>query len=105
MLNNLIHFKNIPWEHPQNGAKQKVFSKDGKRLRLLRFSDSFTEEDWCTKGHVGFVVSGEMEIQFKDKIEHYQTGDGLWIEKGEDNKHKVKIKKGKLVELILFERK
>lgn len=103
MTEPLIAFREIPWEHPAPGVAQKVSSDGTKRLRLLRFADSFVEEDWCPKGHVGYVMSGEMHISFNGNLRKFQTGDGLWIEPGDESKHKVIMTKGKRVELILFE--
>jgi quercetin dioxygenase-like cupin family protein len=54
-------------------------------------------------GHVGFVLRGEMKIDFNGKILSYKAGDGIWINQGVDSKHKVIIEKDKFVELILFE--
>jgi hypothetical protein len=105
MQDNLIHFVNVEWEHPQEGVKQKVYSNGDKQLRLLRFNDNFIEHDWCTKGHVGYVLCGEMKIDFDGEIKRYSQGDGLWIDAGEQSKHKVSIEKGNQVELILFESK
>lgn len=103
MSNNLIPFKKINWENPDKGVKQKIYYQGNKRLRLLTFKDSYIEEDWCTKNHIGYVLSGKMKIDFNGDIKFYKKGDGLWINAGESNKHKVIIDKGKQVTLILFE--
>ncbi len=105
MTDQLIYFKKMDWENHQEGVLQKIYSNGDKQLRLLRFTDDFVEYDWCTKGHVGYVLSGAMEIDFNGKTKHYTKGDGLWIEAGEVFKHKVSIEKGSQVQLILFESK
>jgi mannose-6-phosphate isomerase-like protein (cupin superfamily) len=104
MNTNLIQFDALPWETPSPGVKQKIVIKDHQRLRLLQFDDQFVEEQWCTKAHVGFVVSGTMTIDFDGTIKQYVKGDGLWIDAGESQKHKVMMGKGCKVELILFEK-
>ncbi len=98
-----IDFEHIPWEEPATGVAQKIYSDGKSRLRLLRFSDDFVEQEWCAKGHVGYVLDGEMDIDFNGTRQHYKKGDGLWIGKGEAAKHKVMIEKGKFIVLILFE--
>lgn len=103
MKNSLLKFNDLEWDEPKLGVKQKVFSDGKSKLRLLQFDESFIEEEWCMKGHVGYVVDGEMTIDFNSIIKHYRRGDGLWIEPGESNKHKVIMKPGSKVELILFE--
>ena len=103
MTENLIRFEKLEWDRPKKGVCQKVHSEGAISMRLLRFSDDFVEVDWCLKGHIGLVLQGEMKIDFNGTIKYYKKGDGLWIEKGEDARHKVMIEKGKSVEMILFE--
>jgi len=103
MDENKIHFKNIDWEIPSKGIKQKIFLKGAQRIRLLRFYDDFIEDDWCAKGHIGYVTDGGMTVDFNGDMISYKKGDGLWIEEGIENRHKVIIAKGKMVELILVE--
>lgn len=103
MIDYKIEFQNIKWEKPKNGVEQKVYSDGIQRIRLLRFLDDFIEEEWCINGHIGYVLDGEMTIDFNGIIKSYKKGDGLWINAGEASKHKAIIQKGKQVELILFE--
>lgn len=103
MEENKILFENIEWDKTNNGVEQKIYYKGNKKLRLLIFRDNFQEKDWCENGHIGYVLNGEMKIDFNGKISNYKKGDGLWINKGESSKHKVIIEKGKHIELILFE--
>ena len=103
MKENVILFENIEWESPQEGVEQKVYATNNRKLRLLRFSDSFVENEWCNKGHVGFVLKGEMKVDFNGNMKSYREGDGLWIDEGEKSKHKVVMERGKQIELILFE--
>ena len=103
MDENRIKFEDLEWEKPQDGVEQKIHSDGHIRLRLLRFNEDFTEKDWCLKGHIGYVLDGEMGIDFNGAIKKYKKGDGLWINQGERSKHKVIIEQGQHVELILFE--
>ncbi|MFD2586012.1 hypothetical protein ACFSQJ_03675 [Croceitalea marina] len=105
MTELLIHFRESEWEYPKKGVAQKVYSFGGRQLRLVRFDDGFREEYWCQTGHVGYVLEGEMVIDFEDRLEYYKKGDGLWIEEGSGQKHCLFIPKNKFVELILFETK
>lgn len=103
MTDKLIQFENLDWEKPSKGVEQKIYSEEDKRIRLLKFKDNFVEEEWCTNGHIGYVIEGEMKIDFNGEIKSYKKGDGLWINNGKKSKHKVIISKGKQVILILFE--
>ena len=58
----VIDFESLPWQEPAPGVRFKAFVKGGKRLRLVEFAGEFAEPDWCLKGHIGYVLEGEMEI-------------------------------------------
>lgn len=103
MIDNLIQFDKLKWVNIKEGVEQKIYSNGNRKIRLVRFYDNFMEKEWCTNGHIGFVLRGEMKINFDGTIKSYKQGDGLWIEAGEKSKHKVLMDKGKQVELVLFE--
>ena len=98
-----IEFQNLEWHKTAVGAQEKQFHSENKRIRLLRLDDSFKEEDWCTNGHLGYVLQGQLTIQFNTEKIHYTAGDGLFIKGGIEQKHKALVEKGKFVELVLFE--
>ncbi len=97
-------FDQLQWEQPAPGVQQKVFSDGTQRLRLLRFDDQFVEPEWCLKGHWGYILQGELTIDFAGEIKQFRAGDGLWIPPGPDSKHKVVMPPGQSAELIVFEK-
>lgn len=86
-----VNFSEIPWERPAPGVRFKAVSRDGRKLRLVEFTSDFLEPDWCTKGHVGYLLEGELEISFPDKSLRLSTGDGIFILPGESEKHKASV--------------
>ena len=86
-----IDFKDIPWDAPAVGVRSKVHEQHGRRLRLAEFTREFVEHQWCTKGHIGYVLQGQMEIDFHGKIVRFRAGDGLFIPPGERHKHKARV--------------
>ena len=94
----------MPWENPTAGVRQKEYTENGQKIRLVEFSEEFTEADWCKKGHVGYVIEGKISINFNGKVIDFKAGDGLFITEGEENKHKGSVGKGEKALLILFER-
>ena len=86
-----IDFKTMPWETPAVGVRFKAHEQDGRKLRLAEFTKEFVEADWCTKGHIGYVLEGQMEIDFDGKVIMFVQGDGLFIPAGEKHKHKAKV--------------
>lgn len=102
MTDYKVDFRSLSWESPMEGVRFKACEYDGRRLRFVEFTKEFVEPDWRTKGHIGFVLDGEMEIDFDGEIIHFGPGDGLFIPVGEDNKHMAKILTN-AVKLILME--
>ncbi|MFQ5640198.1 MAG: cupin domain-containing protein [bacterium] len=98
----LIDFENVPWETPGPGVRTKSKQVAGKQLRLVEFTRDFVEPDWCEKGHVGYVLKGELHIDFDGTVRHYKPGMGLIIPAGKKFRHKAKVL-GDFVHLVLVE--
>jgi ethanolamine utilization protein EutQ (cupin superfamily) len=104
MREYLINFQSMDWENPSPCIRYKAFSRDNQRIRLAEFSEDFAEKNWCTKGHIGYVIEGNISIDFNGKLVNFKSGDGLFIPEGESNKHKAKVAKGEKALVILFEK-
>ena len=79
------------WEQPATGMKAKTCERDGRRLRLVEVTKDFVEPDWCTKGHIGYVLEGKMEVDFHGQVVTFRAGDGLFIPPGEEHGHKARV--------------
>ena len=97
-----VNFDAIVWETSAPGVRVKIHKSDGKQLRLVEFSREFVEADWCRKGHIGFVLEGQLQIDFNGREVTFAPGDGVFIPAGEDHKHKAKVLTD-TVRLILVE--
>jgi hypothetical protein len=97
-----VDFAALEWQHPAPGVRFKAFTRAGRKLRLVEFSREFVETGWCTNGHAGYVLSGELEIQFTDHTVRFSAGDGIFIQAGETEKHRAHVPGG-LATLILAE--
>ncbi|GMT49003.1 MAG: hypothetical protein IEMM0008_0542 [bacterium] len=96
MTNYHIDFNAIPWESPEKGIRTKTIIKGSKKLRIVEFSNDFVETDWCLKGHIGYILEGEIEIDFDGSIQLFKTGEGLFIPKGQKHRHQSTIQKARL---------
>ena len=97
-----IDFDDIPWQSPLPGCRFKATVRDGKQLRLLEFTSEFIEPYWCEKAHTGFVLEGELEVDFRGQIEHYPQGSGLYMPATPEGAHKARAV-GERVLLFLVE--
>lgn len=98
-----IEFSKVEWHRVGEGVEQKTISRDGKKVRMVRFSHGFVENDWCKAGHIGYVVEGSMTVNFNGTFQTYSAGDALCINSGETSKHKVEMKPNESVTLFLVE--
>lgn len=101
--NYLIELEQMDWHQVGIGVDQKAISREGKRMRIVRFSHGFREEGWCQKAHMGYVVEGEMTINFNGVQQAFKTGDALWIDAGAAHQHKVELEENQFVVLFLIE--
>jgi len=97
-----IDFGALEWRTPLPGARCKAAQQDNRLLRLVEFTKGFVEPGWCTKGHIGYVLEGEMDVDFGGEVVRYSTGDGLMIPEGKEKRHKVTVVTD-VVRLILVE--
>jgi len=97
-----IDFESMEWESPADDVRFKAYEQGGGKLRLVEFGKKFVEPDWCTKGHIGYILEGQMEIDFDGKKELFGPGDGIFIPAGRQHKHKGRVLTDK-VKAILIE--
>ena len=96
-----VDFAAHSWKENAAGARCKEAARNGKKLRVVEFTEEFVERDWCLKAHAGYVLDGEMEITFAAAgTERFVAGDGLIIAHGE--RHKARVT-GTKVKLLLVE--
>ena len=98
-----IDFETKNWESPMSGVRFKAFEQKGRKLRMVEFFKEFIEPDWCTKGHIGYVLEGQMEIDFEGTKEIFGPGDGVFIPSGEEHKHKGKVLTDKFKVILVEE--
>ena len=98
-----IDFKSMEWESPADGVKFKAYQQNNKKLRLVEFSNEFIEPDWCTKGHIGYILEGQIEIDFDGAKEVFGPGDGVFIPAGQQHKHKGRVLTDKVKAILVEE--
>ncbi|OGW34496.1 MAG: hypothetical protein A2010_05650 [Nitrospirae bacterium GWD2_57_9] len=84
-----IDFAALDWESPMPGVRQKVIAHNGKKLRLVEYTREM-HPHWCMKGHVGYIVEGRFEIEFRDGVRIFEQGNGVFIPDGEEHQHKAR---------------
>lgn len=71
-------------------------------MRLLELTPRFVELQCCESGHTGFVMEGELEIDFSGNTVLFPQGSALMIPAGASHAHKARAVTS-LVRLFLVE--
>ena len=83
-----VRFSSLEWTSPQPKVRAKARQLGARRLRLVEFRHGMEHPEWCTVGHVGYVLEGRLAIQFDDQTIELKPGDGLIIPEGEASRHR-----------------
>lgn len=97
-----VDFNNIPWESPIKGLRQKIHKSGSQQLRLVEYSKNLSPH-WCEKGHIGYVLEGQMEVRFEHDVQTYSPGDGIFIAGGREHKHMATIITDKVTVIFVEE--
>ena len=85
-----VDFELLDWQASLPGARFKVHRDGTRQIRLVEITSEFVEPQWCEKGHIGFVLSGILEIAFQGQAITYPEGSGIFIPSGPDSAHKAR---------------
>ena len=83
-----VDFDSMEWQSRREGARFKLYREGSRQLRLIEFTSGEGDPNWCSNGHIGFVLSGSLEIDFGGKVVSYKEGDGIFIPSGTANGHR-----------------
>lgn len=78
-------------------------TKTFKNFQLTEYSKGLVNIDhWCKKGHVGYVLEGEVMVEFEhpSKLTIYNPGNGILIPKGV--KHRIRTVLSKNAKVLMF---
>lgn len=102
MSEKKIDFEKVVWEETSPHFRSKSFEQNNKKVRIVELKKGLHHPDWCETGHIGYVLEGELNIDFDGEILNYKRGDILFIAPGQNEKH-IPIPKSEKVLLLLVE--
>jgi len=73
-----------------DGLRFKAVKQDDRQLRLVEYTRDM-EPHWCEKGHMGYVLEGQLEIELATETLVFGPGDGILIPSGEEHKHSGRV--------------
>jgi len=86
-----------PTEHPgaKGAAKWRTVDAGNVRVRIVEYSPGYVADHWCPKGHVVFVLEGELVTELKDGRKfRMKKGSSFHVAENEKNPHMSRTKKG-----------
>jgi len=66
----VVPFDAEQWAHEADGVRALVRDVDGKRWAVVDYAPGSGRPEWCSVGHLGFVLSGEIEYEFESGEPH-----------------------------------
>jgi quercetin dioxygenase-like cupin family protein len=82
-------------------ATSRTFSVDGLRVRLIRFSPGYIADHWCDRGHIVYVVEGELAIELRDGPTHrLEAGMSFQVSDFGDSAHMLRTETGATVFVV-----
>jgi quercetin dioxygenase-like cupin family protein len=97
-----VDFGTLAWKGGAPGLRFQSHQEDGRQMRVVLMEKKFLEGEWCTKGHWGYVLEGEIEINFSGLMVTFRQGDGIVIPPGDEHKHMPRALTDR-AKLLLFE--
>ena len=61
-----IDFGSIGWADDQPDIHSRAQEALGQRWAIVEYEAGATREEWCTDGHRGYVLAGQIEYEFDD---------------------------------------
>jgi quercetin dioxygenase-like cupin family protein len=61
----VVPFDAEPWLEEAEGVQALVRKVDGARWAVVEYAPGSGRPEWCTIGHLGYVLSGEIEYEFQ----------------------------------------
>lgn len=79
-----VRFSSADLEPEAPGIASRAVVVNGVRWALVEYEPGVLREEWCTEGHSGYVVAGEITYELTDGSEPValHAGDGFTLPDG-----------------------
>ena len=64
------------------------------KIRHIEYSANYSADHWCDKGHIVFIIDGELKIEHKDNSIHTLQGGMTYLIGDNTLAHQAKSKLG-----------
>lgn len=79
----------------QGDALWQTFESGNLRVRMVEYSPGYVADHWCSRGHVVFVLEGELITELKDGRKFFlKQGSSYQVMSDESNPHMSRTERG-----------
>lgn len=75
-------WNSIPFQRKESGIKEKAVELETHAMRLVEFPPGWREPETCRRGHLGYVMTGTMELRIGGNNVRLKPGDAIAIPEG-----------------------
>lgn len=84
-----VDFAGMAWRELREGVRDKSYREGARQIRLVEFDTSDGFDGWCQVGHIGYVLTGGLELDIDGRVVSFSSGDGLFIPSGAGTQHRA----------------
>jgi hypothetical protein len=83
-------------------ASVRAVRANDVQMRVVDYHPGYLADHWCSKGHLLYVISGELTIEHRDGRETYKLSVGMSWRSSDDegSPHRVRTKSGARVFIV-----
>lgn len=79
-------FAKLNWTETSPGISQKGFESGGQRFRLVEYATDAKHDEWCARGHLGYVLEGAIEFETPSEKFLVKAGEAFRIPEGDPHR-------------------
>jgi hypothetical protein len=102
-VNRTVDFDAIEWEDDGPGIRARAEHAAGSRWALVEYGPGAQRDEWCTDGHRGYVVAGEIEYEFDDGTPSLRCTQGQGFVLAAGTGHRGRNPSGSATRLFLID--
>ena len=98
-----LDFGAIAWEDDQEDIRSRAQQMTDQRWAVVEYSGGARREEWCTDGHRGYVLAGQIVYEFDDGTAPLTVSEGQGFFLAEGTGHRGHNPTGSVTRLFLID--
>ncbi|HUP33688.1 MAG TPA: hypothetical protein VM184_11680 [Gaiellaceae bacterium] len=102
-MNGTVDFAAVEWADDGPGIRARAVQAAGSRWALVEYGSGAQRDEWCTDGHRGYVLEGEIEYEFDDGTPSLACTQGQGFLLAAGTGHRGRNPSGSVTRLFLID--